>query len=70
MTWVLRLAGAVEDDGINIPDDPESAVVWVVVLGVIVGLYLLIRRTRLRADEHFRRRRDARDELDDGDTDT
>jgi predicted LPLAT superfamily acyltransferase len=37
----------------NVPDDVGEAIVWFAVLGVMVGLYLLLRSTRRRADRQY-----------------
>lgn len=42
-----------QDDGIYLPDDPGSIAIWVVFLGVIAGLYVLVSRTRKRAEREF-----------------
>lgn len=55
------LAG-VEEDRVNLPEDPGSAVVWVVMLGAIIALYVIIRRTRDRAERDFEERRRKREE--------
>lgn len=49
-------------DGVNLPDDAGSAVVWVIFLGIVVALYLVVTRTRRRAEEDFWRRKREEDE--------
>jgi len=41
----------------NLPDSIGSLVVWLVFFGVIAGLWMMLRRTRMRADEALRERR-------------
>ena len=56
----------------DIPDPDEGFaawVVWVAVLAVIVGLYLLISRTRRKASEDYWRRRRAEEEARKNDPD-
>jgi hypothetical protein len=50
------------DDGVNLPDDTGSALVWVIFLGVIAGLYVLVTRTRRRAEDDYWRRKREEDE--------
>ena len=50
------------DDGFYLPDDPGSIAVWVIFLGIVVGLYLLVSRTRRRADDEYWERRRHADE--------
>jgi hypothetical protein len=50
------------DDGVNLPEDAASGVVWVIFIGVIVGLYVLVTRTRRRAEADFWRRKREEDE--------
>lgn len=59
---LLRLAGPETDEGVNLPDDPGSAIVWVLFLAVLVGLYLLIRRTRDRAERERQERLERREQ--------
>lgn len=53
----------VGEDGLNLPDDAGSAVVFVVFLAIVAGLWLVIRRTRRRAEDEFweRQRRETED---------
>lgn len=47
-----------QDGGFSAPTDLVGWIIWVAVAAVIVGLYLLIRRTHRRAqDEYFARKR-------------
>lgn len=50
------------DDGVNLPDDAASGVVWFVFIAVIVALYVLVSRTRRRAEEDYWRRKREEDE--------
>lgn len=60
---MLRLfAQGTDDDGVYLPEDPESAVVWILLLGVIVGLYLLVSRTRRRHEREFWERKREEEE--------
>ncbi|NNC73994.1 MAG: hypothetical protein HKN93_00650 [Acidimicrobiia bacterium] len=56
----------------DLPDPEEGTaawVVWVILLAVIVGLYMLISRTRRRASEDYWRRREAEEEARKNDPD-
>jgi hypothetical protein len=57
----LSILAGQQDGGFSLPSDPGAAAVWGITLVVIVGLYLLLKRTRRRADEAFRERRARRD---------
>ena len=47
-----------QNAGFTAPDDLAGWVVWMAIAAVIVGLYLLIRRTQRRAhDEYWARKR-------------
>jgi hypothetical protein len=50
------------DDGVNLPDDAASGVVWFAFIAVIVALYLLVSRTRRRVEEDYWRRKRDEDE--------
>ena len=39
--------------GANLPDGGAEAVVWIAIAAVIVGLYLIIRRTRLKTRDDY-----------------
>lgn len=53
------------DDGFYLPSEPGSILVWVVFGGVIAGLYVVVSRTRRRAEEEFwERKRREREERD------
>ena len=39
--------------GFSLPSGGAEAVVWVLVAALIVGLYLVIRRTRIRSRNHY-----------------
>jgi len=63
---LLLLAQTETDDGVFVPDDAGSAVVFVVFIGILAALYLLVGRTRKRAeDEFWRRKRQEREDRPD-----
>jgi hypothetical protein len=67
------LAWQAGDDGFYLPDDPGSIAVWILFLGVIAGLWVLVSRTRRRAeDEYWERKRqeEEHDELPEPDDPT
>jgi len=39
--------------GFSLPSGGAEAVVWVLVAALIVGLYLVIRRTRIKSRNHY-----------------
>jgi hypothetical protein len=47
------MLGAIAQNQINLPDGGAEAVVWVVIAAVIIGLYLVIRRTRLKSRDAY-----------------
>ena len=47
------MLGVIAQDQVNLPDGGAEAVVWVVIAAVIVGLYLVIRRTRLTSRDEY-----------------
>jgi len=52
-----------QDEGVFLPEDTGSAVVWLLFIGVVVGLYMVVTRTRRRAEQEFwDRKRDERDD--------
>ena len=51
MKPLLLLAQTETDDGVFVPDDAGSAVVFVVFIGILAALYLLVGRTRKRAED-------------------
>ncbi|NNK91305.1 MAG: hypothetical protein HKO87_02630 [Acidimicrobiia bacterium] len=56
----------------DLPDPEEGVaawIVWIVMLAVIIGLYLLITRTRRKASEEYWRRRQAEEEARKNDPD-
>jgi hypothetical protein len=60
----MVLAGMAERDGVEVVDDPGAALVAVVTVAVIVGLFILIHRKRTRVERDLgvdRRRRRTRD---------
>lgn len=52
---IRTLATALQstDEGVFLPEDAGSALVWVVFIGVIAVLYTVISRTRRRAEQDF-----------------
>ena len=52
-----------DDSFLDVPTDGAGLVVWLLIAAVIVGLYLLVQRTRRRAEDEFwerkRREREA-----------
>jgi hypothetical protein len=63
MAYAAILA-QVGDDGLNLPDDAGSTLVFVLFFAVVAGLWFLIRRSRRRAEDEFwerkRREREGR----------
>ena len=58
----MLLSLQTSDDGVFLPEDAGSAVVWVVFLAVVVALYIVVMRTRRRAeDEFWKRQREERE---------
>ena len=54
----LLLALQSENDGVFLPEDGGSTLVWVLFIGVVAALYVLVSRTRRRAvDEYWERKR-------------
>jgi hypothetical protein len=53
----------VGEDGLNLPDDTGSAIVFVLFLAIVAGLWFVIRRSRRRAEDEFwkRKRRQRED---------
>lgn len=39
--------------GSSLPSGGAEAVIWVLVAAVIVGLYLVVRRTRIKSRRHY-----------------
>lgn len=61
---VLRLLAQVEEpDGFQLPEEPGTALVWVIFLGIVVALWMVVGRTRRRAEEAYweRKRREEDD---------
>lgn len=46
----LLLTESVE---LTFPDETNAQIVWVIVFAVIIGVYLIVSRTRRRAKEHY-----------------
>ena len=58
----VLVAMQTSDDGVFLPEDAGSAVVWVVFLAVVAALYVIVKRTRRRAeDEFWKRQREERE---------
>ncbi|WKZ83609.1 MAG: hypothetical protein QY307_05050 [Acidimicrobiia bacterium] len=51
MLHVLNLQA--EPGGPTLPDDAGAALVWLVFAGIITGLWILVSRTRRRAEREF-----------------
>ena len=49
--------------GAPLPSGGAEAVIWVLVAAVIVGLYLIVRRTRIKSRKHFLDRADRETEM-------
>ena len=49
--------------GSSLPSSGAEAVVWVLVAALIVGLYLVIRRTRIRSRKHYLDRAERETEM-------
>lgn len=47
------MLSVIAQNEVNLPDGGAEAVVWVVIAAVIVGLYLIIRRTRLTSRDEY-----------------
>lgn len=59
---IAGILAQVGDDGLNLPSDTGSAVVFVLFLAVVAGLWILVRRSRRRSeDEFWERKRRERD---------
>ena len=54
----------VDDGGVFLPEDPGSTLVWVIFIGIAAGLYVVISRTRKRAEAEFwdRKRRERQEQ--------
>jgi hypothetical protein len=60
---VLILLAALQVDdgnGLTLPENAGSALVWVVFIGVVAALWVIVSRTRRRAEEEYweRKRRE------------
>ncbi len=63
MGALILAAAQANDDGLFLPEDGGSAVVWVIFIALIAGLYWTISRTRRRAEQEFwDRKRKERDD--------
>jgi cytochrome c-type biogenesis protein CcmH/NrfF len=56
------IAQVEEPDGFALPDDAGTALIWAVFFAVVTGLWVVLGRTRRRAEEDRRRRIEERDE--------
>lgn len=50
-------------DEAAVPTEPVSVIVWLLVLGGLLALYLMVRRSQRRANEAYWRRQEADEEL-------
>lgn len=50
-------------DGGSVPSEGGGVLVWIIVAAVIVGLYLITRRSQRRANETYQNRREAAEDL-------
>ncbi|MEE9299480.1 MAG: hypothetical protein V3V29_10675 [Acidimicrobiia bacterium] len=64
MRALLAFIAQTTDDGVFLPEDGGSALVWVIFIGLIVALYLVVSRTRRRAEQEFweRKRKEREDQ--------
>ncbi len=63
MRALLAFIAQTTDDGVFLPEDSGSALVWVIFVGLIVALYLVVSRTRRRAEQEFwERKREEREQ--------
>jgi len=53
MGALILTAAQSTDDGIYLPGDGGSTVVWVIFAALIAGLYWTVSRTRRRAEREF-----------------
>ena len=53
---MLSILAGQQDGGFSLPSDSGAVAVWGITLAVLAGLYLLLRRSRQRADQAFRER--------------
>ncbi len=51
-----------EDVSLNLPDSGGEAFIWLIIVAVIIGLYVLVKRTRARAYEDYWARRRAEEQ--------
>ena len=47
------MLGAIAQNQVKLPNGGAEVVVWAVIAVVIVGLYLIIRRTRLKSRDEY-----------------
>jgi hypothetical protein len=57
----LLTALQAQDDGVFLPEDGGSAIVWIIFIGIVAGLYVIVSRTRRRAEDEFWDRKRAED---------
>ncbi|MEA3510491.1 MAG: hypothetical protein U9R51_03555 [Actinomycetota bacterium] len=55
--------------GFSLPSGGAETIVWLPVAALIVGLYLVIRRTRIKSREHYLNRAEREAELRKNDPD-
>ncbi|MCL1693955.1 MAG: hypothetical protein M3096_09740 [Actinomycetia bacterium] len=49
--------------GFSLPSGGAETVIWLLVAALIVGLYLIIRRTRIKSREHYLDRAEREDQM-------
>ncbi len=49
--------------GFSLPSGGAETVIWLLVAALIVGLYLIIRRTRIKSREHYLDRTQREDQM-------
>lgn len=63
------MLGVVAHSEANLPDGTAEAVVWIAIAAVIVGLYLIIRRTRLKSRDDYLNQAEREAEMRENDPD-
>jgi hypothetical protein len=62
----MTILAQADEGGLNLPDGAGEGIVFGLVLAVFVGLWVLVQRTRKRAEQEFwerkRKEREGRDE--------
>ena len=57
------MLGVIAQNDVNLPSGGAEAVVWVAIAAVIIGLYVVIRRTRLKSRDEFLNQADREAEM-------